>query len=83
MGDKTGFRAVFLRIISGVTSEGIEPGQQLRVALPARGRTRPFRGVDAFEGASLRLDVGPSVLVRRIEADHCCPVNFRDTRASD
>jgi len=68
-GTRRGFRAVFLRITSGITSEGIEPGQQFWVALPARGRAWPFRGVDELEGTSLGLDIGPSVLVRRIEAD--------------
>jgi hypothetical protein len=69
LGDKTGVPGDFPSHYGGITSEGIEPGQQIWVALPARGRARPFRGIDAFEGASLRLDVGPSVLVRRIEAD--------------
>ena len=50
-------------------SEGIEPVQQFWVTLPARGSARPFRRLDELESASLGLDVGPSVLIRRIEAD--------------
>ena len=55
-------------------SEGVEPCQEIGVALPARCGRRPQHTISFFEGPTFRLQVGLCVKVCRVQADVTHPV---------
>ncbi|GLO79872.1 hypothetical protein MACH23_32930 [Sulfitobacter pontiacus] len=70
------FRATsFTLFLLGSGSEGIEPGEQIRVTFPSPGSTSCCRNADPFERLSLGFEVGLGVVVCRVEADMSQPAS--------
>ena len=61
--------ASFTLFLLRLGSEGIEPGEQVRVTFPSRGSISFCRNADLFERLSLGFEIGLSVVVGRVEAD--------------
>ncbi|UOA29798.1 hypothetical protein DSM107133_04560 (plasmid) [Pseudosulfitobacter sp. DSM 107133] len=65
----------FTLSLLGLGSEGIEPGEQVRVTFPSRGSISCCRNADLFERLSLGFEIGLGVVVGRVETDMSQPAS--------
>ena len=65
MAEFWGFLPTFLHIIS----KRVEPGEYACIALPRWLTAGCCRNSDLFQGLPLRFQIGPGIVVGRVEAD--------------